>query len=206
LQAPLQAARPELILASGSAARAGLLRGAGLVFSVRPAAIDEAAVKAAARAEDATPDETALLLADLKAARVAAAVPDALVIGADQLLVCDGRWFDKPADLTEARAHLNALRGRAHVLVTAMVLRRGGARVFQHVSRPRLTMRAFGDAFLDAFLGIEGEAVLDSVGAYRLEGLGIHLFEAIEGEQSAVLGLALLPLLGFLRQHAVLLD
>jgi septum formation protein len=196
---------PALILASASAGRAAILRAAGIEFSVRVAAVDEAAIKDAARAEQADPDETALLLADMKAQRIARREPEALVIGADQLLVCDGRWFDKPRDLAEARSHLHALRNRPHVLVTALVCERGGQRIFHHVARPRLVMRDFSDAFLEAYLAAEGDGLLSSVGAYRLEGLGIHLFDRIEGEQAAILGLPLLPLLGFLRQHGVLL-
>lgn len=202
----LQQDQPRLMLASASATRAGLLQAAGLRFEQRPVAIDEAAVKAAAQADGGDAHEAALLLADLKATRMARSVPEALVIGADQLLVCNGRWFDKPADLAEARAHLLALRGLPHLLVTALVCRRGGQRVFQHVSRPRLVMRRFSEAFVDAYLALEGVAVLDSVGAYRLEGPGIQLFDAVEGDHSAILGLPLLPLLGFLRQHGVLQD
>ncbi len=200
----LQAEMPELILASASAARAAVLRAAGLRFSVQAAFIDEAAVKSAGQAEGASAEAIAVVLADLKAQRVARFAPEALVIGADQLLVCEDRWFDKPANFAEAREHLIALRGRTHVLVTAMVCHRGGGRVFQHIAQPRLTMRRFSDAFLDAYLTTEGEAVLGSVGAYRVEGLGAHLFETIEGEHTAILGLPLLRLLGFLRQHGAL--
>lgn len=190
------------MLASQSAARAAVLSAAGLRFDARPARVDEAAVKAAMRQEGASPDETALALAGLKASRVRDT--EALVIGADQLLVCEDAWFDKPADRAAARAQLLTLRGRAHTLVTALVCRRGGQEVWRHVARPRLRMREFSEAFLDAYLAAEGDAILSSVGAYRLEALGIHLFDAIEGEHSAILGLPLLPLLGFLRQHGVL--
>jgi septum formation protein len=196
---------PALILASASVARAVVLRAAGIAFTVQVASVDESAIKDAARAEQADPDETALLLAEMKAQRVARREPEALVIGADQLLVCEGRWFDKPRDVAEARAHLQALRNRPHVLVTALVCERGGQRIFHHVARPRLVMRDFSDAFLDAYLAAEGDALLSSVGGYRLEGLGIHLFDRIEGEHAAILGLPLLPLLRFLRQHGVLL-
>ena len=199
----LQAQRPRLILASQSTARAAVLRGAGLVFETRPARVDEDAVKAAAKAEGASPGDAALLLADLKARRVRD--PDALVIGADQILVCAERWFDKPASLAEARTHLQALRDRTHALETALVCHRDGREVWRHLARPRLTMRAFSDAFLDAYLRLEGDAALASVGAYRIEGLGAQLFSRVEGEHAAVLGLPLIPLLGFLRQHGVLL-
>ncbi len=190
------------MLASESTARAGLLHAAGLRFETRPARIDEAAVKQACRAEGVEAADAATMLAEMKAQRIRD--PDALVIGADQLLVCDGAWFDKPADAGEVRAHLMALRGRAHTLVTAMVLTRGGRMVWQHLATPRLTMRPFGDAFLTDYLVAEGDALLSCVGAYRLEGLGLHLFDRVEGEHSAILGLPMLPLLGFLRQHGVL--
>ena len=201
----LQADTPRLVLASASASRRALLEHAGLRFSAQAAAVDEAAAKQSARDSGATAADTALLLAEMKAARIARREPDALVIGCDQLLVCGNRWFDKPADRAEARAHLCALRGQTHELVTAVLCLRAGRRIWHHVARPRLTMRAFGDDFLDAYLAAEGDAVTTTVGAYRLEGLGVHLFNAVEGEYAAILGLPLLPLLSFLRQHRVLL-
>ncbi len=199
----LQAHYPPLILASQSSARAILLRGAGLRFEARPARVDETAAKTAAQAEGTSAAEAALLLAGLKAARIRD--PDALVIGADQILVCEGTWFDKPSTRGDARAHLQALRGRVHTLETAITCHRGGQEVWRHIARPRLSVRNFSDTFLDAYLAAEGDAVLASVGAYRLEGLGAQLFDRVEGEHAAVLGLPLLPLLGFLRQHGVLL-
>lgn len=189
-----------LILASGSTARRDLMAAAGLVFEVRPAAIDEDEIKRGARASGMSADDTAMLLAEMKAMRVARSVPDAIVIGADQLLVCEGRWFDKPGTPAEARAQLQALRGRSHVLVTALLCQRGDQRIWTHIARPKLEMREFSDAFLDDYLAREGAAVLSSVGAYRLEGLGVQLFDAVSGDQSSVLGLPMLPLLGFLRQ------
>ena len=201
----LQADTPRLVLASASASRRALLEHAGLRFSAQAAAVDEAAAKQSTRDSRATAADAALLLAEMKAARIARREPDALVIGCDQLLVCGNRWFDKPADRAEARAHLCALRGQTHELVTAVLCLRAGRRICHHVARPRLTMRAFGDDFLDAYLAAEGDAVTTTVGAYRLEGLGVHLFDAVEGEYAAILGLPLLPLLGFLRQHRVLL-
>ena len=194
-----------LILASGSTARAALLRDAGLAIEVRPAAVDEAEVKRSARGEGVSADDTALMLAELKALRVARANPDALVVGADQLLVCEDRWFDKPASLAEARSHLRALRGKAHTLVTAVVVHRGEQRVWQHVAKPRLVMRPFSDAFLDGYLVAEGMNVLATVGSFRIEGPGVQLFDTVAGDHSAILGLPLLPLLGFLRQTGALL-
>jgi nucleoside triphosphate pyrophosphatase len=196
---------PPLILASASPARRKALEAAGLTFAIRPAGVDEAEIKRRARVEGASADDAATLLAALKAERVAACEPNAIVIGADQILVCDGAWFDKPEHVGAAREQLRALRGKSHVLSTAVLCQRGGQRLWQHVARPRLTMRKFSDAFLDAYLAAEGAAVTSSVGAYRLEGLGVHLFDRIEGEHTAILGLPMLPLLGFLRQHGALL-
>lgn len=200
----MQADAPRLVLASASASRKMLLEQAGLRFEARAAQVDEAGIKRGARAGGATAAETALLLAEMKAQRIARRDPEALVIGCDQLLVCEDRWFDKPADLAEARDHLMFLRGRTHTLVTAVLCQRGEQRIWHHVAQPRLTMRPFSDGFLDAYLQAEGDALTTTVGAYRLEGLGVHLFDAVQGEHAAVLGLPLLPLLGFLRQHGVL--
>ena len=198
----MQASAPSLILASGSTARAALLAAAGLRFEARPARVDEAAVKAACRAEGAAATDAALTLAALKAERIRD--PDALVIGADQILVHGGAWLDKPENLDGARTQLRALRGGEHRLATAVTCFRGGREVWRHVSEPRLRMRAFSDAFLEDYLLAEGEAILSCVGAYRLEGLGVHLFDDVQGEHAAILGLPLLPLLGFLRQHGIL--
>lgn len=200
----MQADLPRIVLASASTARRAVLEAAGLRFEALPAAVDEAEIKAAAQAEGIPPADAALMLADAKAERIARRNPDALVIGCDQLLVCEGAWFDKPADLAAARAQLQALRGRTHDLVTAVVCHRHGGRVWQHVAVPRMTMRDFSDAFLDAYLAAEGEVLTRSVGAYRLEGPGAQLFARIQGDQPAILGLPLLPLLAFLRQHGVL--
>ncbi len=200
----IQAAEPRLVLASSSETRAALMAAAGLRFTAEPAAVDEATIKESARAEGLSAADAAILLADAKAMRVARRDAAALVIGADQLLVCEGRWFDKPSDGTAARGHLQALRGRTHELVTAAVCWRHGARVWQHVATPRMTMREFSDRFLDEYLALEGERVTSSVGAYRLEGLGMHLFARIAGEHAAILGLPMLPLLDFLRMHGVL--
>ncbi len=201
----LQAEEPALILASQSEARAGLLRAAGLGFEAMPARVDEAAVKEGLRAEGGSAEACAVLLAGMKAERVARRWPGALVIGADQLLVCEGLWFDKPGNLGEAAEQLRALRGRAHELVTAVVCQVGGQRVWQHVAKPKLVMRDFSESFLAAYLAAEGEAVCGSVGAYRLEGLGMHLFDSVQGEHSAILGLPMTALLGYLRQYGLVL-
>lgn len=195
-----------LVLASASPTRAALLRAAGLEVATAAPGVDEASVKEAAKADGLDPAETALLLAGLKARRISERLPEAVVIGADQILVAEGRWFDKPADRAAAAAQLAALSGRTHTLVTAVLVMRGGVVLWQHVATPRLTMRPLAEATISAYLDAAGEAVLGSVGAYQAEGLGIRLFAAVEGEHAAILGLPLLPLLGFLRQHGVLTD
>jgi septum formation protein len=185
-----------LILASGSPARQTLLRDAGLKFFAIPPDVDEAALKSAFAGE---PAELALVLASAKAAMVATHYPDALVIGADQILICDGQKFDKPADLADAAQHLRRLNGRTHTLVTAVCVHQGNACVWSNVGRAVLTMRPLSEAFIAQYLAAEGEAVCGCVGAYRLEGRGAQLFSAVEGDFFTVLGLNLLPLLGFLR-------
>jgi septum formation protein len=199
----VQAYSPPLILASGSAARRAVLAGAGLRFAVRRSDVDESALKLAARSEGVDATETAIRLANAKAAMVAHAETQALVIGADQILECEGTWYDKPPDLAAARRQLLALRGRSHTLATAVVCRRGESLSWQHTALPRLTMRLFSERFLDAYLAAEGEHVLGSVGAYRLEGPGVQLFSAVAGDHAAILGLPLLPLLAFLRDTGV---
>jgi septum formation protein len=189
-----------LILASASRSRQTLLRQAGLEVESMPAHVDEAAVKAAAKADGWEPAELALALAELKAQRISGKFPDALVIGADQLLVCGEDWFDKPADIAEASRHLTRLAGQTHQLVTAVCVYRGSAMVWHHVVTPSLTMRRLPPAFIADYLQAEGEAVLSSVGAYRLEALGSHLFSRINGDFFTILGLPMLALLDYLRQ------
>jgi nucleoside triphosphate pyrophosphatase len=198
--------RPELVLASGSAARAMLLAGAGLRFGVAPAALNEAAVRDAAHAAGADAQGAALALAEAKARAGSEAAPQALVIGADQILTCEGRWFEKPAGRAEAAGQLRALRGRTHLLATAVACARGGAVVWRAAAEARLTFRHFSDAALEAVLDADAAAIGSSVGGYRLEGPGVQLCERIEGDHFTILGLPLLPLLGFLRREGVLPD
>ncbi|MDB5315751.1 MAG: septum formation protein Maf [Rhodospirillales bacterium] len=197
---------PRVVLASGSASRRAVLAGAGVAFEVAIPHVDEGTIRDACRAEDIPVADTALILADAKASRIARTRPDDLVIAADQMLVCEGAWYDKPTDAEAARVQLQALCGRKHELVSGMVAWRGGQRVWQDVTVSPMEMRAFSDDFLDAYLALEGDAVLASVGAYRLEGPGVQLFARVAGDHSAILGLPLMPLLRFLRQHHVLLD
>jgi len=194
---------PALILASASRSRRRLLEQAGVVAEVVPVALDEAAVKHSLRAEGADASQVAQALAELKARRVAQQRPGALVLGADQMMDCEGRWFDKPADRATAAAHLAALSGRSHRLLSAASVVRDDQVIWQHVATARLAMRRLSPGFIERYLDAAGEAVLGSVGAYQLEGLGAQLFERIDGDFFTVLGLPLLPLLAFLRPHGV---
>lgn len=195
-----------IVLASGSPARARLLKAAGLPFDIRPVAVDEDAVRDAMLAENAKPREIADTLAEMKALRGAAgsAAGETLVIGSDQILVQNGRIFSKADSLDGARSQLQTLRGASHDLVTAVAVARGGAVVWRHIETPRLHMRSFSDQFLDHYLAQAGEGVLSSVGCYHLEGLGIQLMSRIEGDAFSIQGLPLLPLLQFLRDHGVI--
>lgn len=199
----LSSTGPELWLASASSARAELLRRAGVAVAIEPARIDEGEIKTTMRAEKAAPEAVAETLAELKAMRVSRRHPGALVIGADQMLALGERWFDKPVDKAEARRHLQALRNRQHSLLSAICVVRNETRLWHHRDYARLWMRDFSDAFLDDYLETGGAAILESVGAYRLEAEGIQLFSRIEGDFSTILGLPLLPLLDYLRGHGV---
>ena len=196
----------ELILASASPVRARLISAAGIDIRVEPAAIDEEWIKQHFREASRPAADCALALAEAKASSIAARSSRASVIGADQILVCRDTWFDKPEDLGSARRQLQELRGRTHELVTAVCVMQQETRLWHTVSRPRLRMRSFSDAFLDEYLVGEGTALLGSVGAYRLEGRGAQLFDRIEGDYFAILGLPLLELLGFLRDRRMLLS
>ncbi len=196
-------AAPALWLASASPIRAEMLRRAGVGAGIEAAMIDEGEVKSALRGERAAASMVAETLAELKAMRVSRRHPGALVVGADQMLVCGDAWFDKPADKTAARAQLQALRGRKHALVSAVCVVRDGTRLWHHQDQASLWMRGFSDAFLDRYLDIAGEDCTSTVGAYRVEGPGVQLFSRIEGDHFTILGLPLLPLLDYLRRHDV---
>ena len=197
-------AATQFILASASQSRRRLLEAAGVPFEAVAAAVDEDEVKVALKAEGATAIETAETLAELKAQRISPRFPGALVLGADQMLDCEGRWFDKPPDLAAAAETLRRLAGREHRLLTAICLLRDGTRIWHHRDEARLTMRPLSEAFIEAYLAQVGEAALGSVGAYQLEGLGIQLFSKIDGDYFTILGLPLLPLLQVLREHGVI--
>lgn len=193
-----------IVLASGSATRAQLLRAAGAVFTIEPAAVDEEAVKQSLLAEGASPRVVADALAELKALRISAARPDALVIGADLVLEFEGRLVSKSDSLAAARALLLELRGKRHTLHCAAVLARAGVPVWRHAERATLWMREFSEDHLDAYLAHHGEDLLSGVGCYRIEDDGLQLFDRIDGDYFAILGLPLLPLLNALREHSLL--
>jgi nucleoside triphosphate pyrophosphatase len=191
-----------LVLASKSAPRRALLEAAGIPIEVRPADIDERAVECAAAANAA--GDVAALLAREKARAISIVMPSRLVLGADQTLVLGERRFDKPADIAAARAQLRALAGKTHELHSAIAFVRDGEVLNETVQVARMTMRAFSDQFLDAYLDAAGPAVMASVGAYQLERFGVHLFERVEADHFTILGLPLLPALEFLRQEGSL--
>lgn len=192
-----------LILASASSSRRQLLRNAGLTFESEPSGVDEEEIKRSLLAKRSAPQEIAEKLAEMKALRVSSKHPEAMVVGGDSTLACQGRLFDKPFSIEAARKQLLALRGQTHELFSCVVVARGGARLWHWNERARLTMRPFNEAFLDAYLARAGDAVLESVGAYQLEGLGAHLFSRVDGDYFTILGLPLLPLLSFLAGHGV---
>jgi septum formation protein len=197
---------PRIVLASASAIRRTLLANAGIACDVDPGAVDEDEVKRAMKADGAPAAAAAETLAEMKAMRVAPRHPGALVFGADQMLECNGVWFDKPVDRAHATAHLMALAGRTHRLISALVCVRNGARIWHHTAIASLTMRPLTRAFIESYLDAAGPAVQQSVGAYQLEGLGAHLFSRVEGDYFTVLGLPLLAMLAFLREHGVVAE
>jgi septum formation protein len=192
-----------LILASTSATRQRLLRAAGVQFTVEAASVDEPSVIESLVAEKARPRDIADVLAELKAVKISNRNPEATVIGADQVLSLGAEMFQKPGNRDGARAQLQRLRGRTHVLSSAVCVARGGSVVWRVVEEARLTMRVFSDEFLDAYLVDAGEDILGSVGAYHVEGFGIQLFSKVEGDGFTIQGLPLLPLIDFLRTHGM---
>lgn len=200
---PLWLAAEPLLLASQSKVRHALLVAAGIPVEVLAADLDERAIETSTSSSE--PGAIAALLAREKALAVGRAHPGRVVLGADQVLALDNKRFAKPPDRAAALVQFRALAGRVHALHSAVACVQGGAVIFEHVSVARLTMRTLSDEFLDAYLDAAGHAVTQSVGAYQLEGLGSQLFERVEGDYFAILGLPLLEVLHFLRQRGSLL-
>jgi len=186
-----------LVLASESPFRKTLLENAGLTFDVEPAQIDERAVEAALG--DLNPEDVATILAEAKAQDVSERNPGAIVIGSDQTLSLDGAIYHKPADMDEARRRLLALSGKTHDLNSAIVLAKDGETIWRHMSVARMTMRDLDPGFIGRHLSNVGDEALSSVGAYQFEGEGIQLFERIDGDYFAIIGLPMIPLLAQLR-------
>ena len=191
-----------LVLASQSRARQMLLGNAGLAFEAVPAEIDERAIQQ--KSGLLQPGEIAARLAQEKALLVSSKMPDRYVVGADQTLALGQRLFSKPAGRAQAADQLRALAGNTHELHSAVAVALGGRILFCEVSIARMTMRQLSGDEVRTYLDTAGEAVSTSVGAYQLEGLGIHLFDRIEGDHFTILGLPLLPLLAFLRGQGLL--
>lgn len=193
-----------VILASASPSRRHMLEAAGIEVHAEPARVDEEEMKHAGRAAGMRPSEVAEALADLKASKLARKYTGPYVIGADQMLECDGNWFDKPVDRADAADHLRRLSGRTHTLYSAVVVFHNGARVWHHIGQASLTMRTLSDDFVTRYLDAAGDAVMGCAGAYMVEGLGAQLFNRIQGDHFTIQGLPLLPLLDFLRVRRLL--
>lgn len=192
---------PQIILASSSKTRLQLLQAAGLDVVAAAARIDEAAIRASLTAENAKPVDVADLLAEMKARKLAEKHPEALVLGCDQILDFKGISWGKPETQQEAMSQLTQLRGQTHQLLSAVVAYHKGEPVWRHVGKARLTMHTFSDEWLDGYVGRNWGSIRHSAGAYLLESEGVRLFSQVEGDYFTILGLPLLPLLGYLRMR-----
>ena len=188
-----------IVLASSSTVRQKILTAAGITFELKPAQIDEHEIKSALLLEGADPPFVAEALAEHKSCSVSRRLPERLVVGADQVLECEKKFYNKPKSLDNAREQLISLRGKEHNLTSSVVVSQNGERVWHHNDTALLKMRNFSNRFLDSYISKERDLLLDSPGCYRVEGLGIQLFSRIEGNFFTILGLPLLPLLDYLR-------
>lgn len=193
----------DLILASKSASRQAILRGAGIPFIAQPSDVDEGAIKSRERASGQSPGEIALILAEAKA--LALSVPEQkIVIGCDQVLEFEGHLYDKPVDMPEAKARLLRMAGHTHYLRSGLVVAQGGSIIWRHRDVARLTMRPVTEAGVEAYLDCVGPRILNTVGGYELEAEGVRLFDSVEGDYFTILGLSLFPLMAFLREREIL--
>ena len=187
-----------LLLASASTIRLQLLRNAGIEATAQPARIDEDSIRLALQAEAAKPRDIADALAEMKARKLAEKHTTALVLGCDQILAFQGQVYGKPETPTEARAQLGTFRGQTHQLISALVLYDEGKPIWRHISEASLTMRPVSDAYLDDYISRNWPALQHCVGGYKLEEEGVRLFSQINGDYFTILGLPLLPLIGYL--------
>ena len=192
-----------IVLASGSATRRAMLEAAGLNIVVDKPNVDEDELKRSFKAAGLSASDAAEALAATKAERVQSRHPGMIVVAADQMLECDGAWFDKPVDREAASRQLAALGGKTHRLISAVIAYRDGQRLWHAVDTAKLTVRPLSPSFIESYLDAVGDRALSSVGGYQIEGPGIQLFTRIEGDHFTILGMPLLPLLDFLRIHGV---
>ena len=193
-----------LVLGSGSSARARILRDAGVPFRVKPPNIDESAALAGLLTAAVDVEASALHLAEMKALEVCGSLSNTVVISGDQILECEGRWFQKASTLEHARRNLEHLSNRKHRLVTGLAVAKDGEIIWQHVDQAVLSVRHLSPVFLDAYFDTVGQKALESVGGYQIESIGAQLFNRIEGDYMTILGLPLIPLLNFLRANGFL--
>lgn len=195
--------QPGVVLASGSVTRRRILSDAGVPFHVDIPHVGEGALKQSCRDNGLTVEQTALELACAKALQVSERYPETLVLGADQILECDGIWFDKPGDYGQAKKQLMILSGKTHRLVSGVALCMNDHVMWKKTDNAFMTMRSLFEKHIEKYLYKAGDKILASVGSYQVEALGVHLFEQMEGSWFTILGLPLLPVLDVLRQHGI---
>lgn len=196
---------PKLILASKSKSRQHLFDQVGLRYETHPASVDEKTIRESMHSIRASVTETAQELSFLKAKQISETNPDALVIGGDQIIACQDRWYEKPEDMAAAAEQLRSLSGQTMTLVSAGVAVRQGMRVWSHVGTAEVRFRNFDENFIKAYCEAAGEVILESVGACQVEALGLHLIAETKGDHATILGMPMMPLLQFLRDHQVII-
>lgn len=193
----------EIILASASSSRQAILKNANIRFTSQPAYIDEEAIKQSAISEGVSLADCAILLAEIKGRRIALANPNAFIIASDQLLDYGGRCFSKPGSLDKAKIQLAELQGKTHSLHTSVVVFLDGERIWHHLSSPIVTLRSLSDFEIDKYLDEIGDSAMQTPASYQIEDQGCHIIAQFNGGYYDILGLPLLPLLGFMRLHGL---